>query len=67
MKIRIYRKSPDIPLPVRQTPGSAGLDIYAAERTELMPGEVAIIPTGLLFYRAHPQRLFGEKRHFIGE
>ncbi|HQU73655.1 MAG TPA: dUTP diphosphatase, partial [Calditrichia bacterium] len=48
MKIRIYRKSPDIPLPVRQTPGSAGLDIYAAEHTELMPGEVAIIPTGLI-------------------
>ena len=60
MKIRIYRKYKDIPLPERQTPRSAGLDVYAAERKDLYPGQVAIIATGLIieapkgfFYKVH--------------
>jgi len=60
MKIRIYRKNKDIPLPERKTPRSAGLDVYAAERVELHPGKVALISTGLIietppgyFYKVH--------------
>ncbi len=60
MNIRIYRKHKDIPLPERKTPGSAGLDIYAAESVELHPGRVGLISTGLIiqcppgyFYKVH--------------
>lgn len=60
MKIRIYRKNKDIPLPERQTARSAGLDVYAAERKELFPGKVEVIATGLViaappgfFYKVH--------------
>ena len=60
MKIRIYRKHKDIPLPARQTAASAGLDVYAAERVELLPGRVALISTGLIiesppgyFFKVH--------------
>ena len=60
MKIRIYRKHKDIPLPERKTEKSAGLDVYAAERAELFPGKAALISTGLIieapagyFYKIH--------------
>ncbi len=60
MKIRIYRKYKDIPLPERQTPRSAGLDVYAAEQKTLYPGRVAVVSTGLIiesppgyFYKVH--------------
>jgi dUTP pyrophosphatase len=48
MKIRIYRKYKDVPLPERKTPRSVGLDVYAAQKTELLPGQVALVPTGLI-------------------
>ncbi len=47
-KIRIYRKDKSIPLPRRQTPRSAGLDIYAAETVHLYPGQPVLVPTGLI-------------------
>ncbi len=60
MKIRIYRKHKDVPLPERQTPHSAGLDVYAAERVALYPGRVVVVPTGLIiqsppgyFFKVH--------------
>lgn len=60
MNIRIYRRHKDIPLPHRQTPRSAGLDVHAGERVELMPGEVVVVPTGLIiesppgcFFKVH--------------
>lgn len=48
MKIRIYRKYKEIPLPTRKTSKSAGLDIYCPIEVELKPGRVTIIPTGLI-------------------
>jgi dUTP pyrophosphatase len=38
----------DIPLPRRMSDGASGMDLYAAVPgpLELMPGEVALIPTG---------------------
>ncbi|GAB4373576.1 MAG: dUTP diphosphatase [Calditrichia bacterium] len=48
MKIRIYRRDKTIPLPERKTPRSAGLDVYAAETVELLPGQVKLVPTGLI-------------------
>ena len=47
--IRVHRLAPDLPLPERASPGSAGVDLRAAlenPRT-LQPGERALIPTGL--------------------
>ncbi len=52
MKIKIKRTSAlfnDIELPKYATPGSAGMDVYAAleEDEYLMPGKTALIPTGI--------------------
>ncbi len=60
MKIRIYRKHKDLPLPERKTSRSAGLDVYSAERVELWPGKIELVSTGLVieapsgyFYKIH--------------
>jgi dUTP pyrophosphatase len=46
MKVKIVNKSNN-PLPAFQTPGSAGMDICAAESTNIQPGEIVIISTGI--------------------
>jgi dUTP pyrophosphatase len=68
MKIRIHRKYKDVPLPERKTPHSAGLDVYAAEQVELLPGKVALVPTGLIiesppgyFFKIHIRSGFSVK------
>ncbi len=38
---------PNVPLPARATPGSAGFDLYAAEAAELPRGAVVRVRTGL--------------------
>ncbi len=48
MKIRIYRRNRDVPLPERKTDRSVGLDVYSAEDSELWPGRVNLVPTGLV-------------------
>ena len=48
MKIRIYRKDKSVPLPERKTERSVGLDVYAAQRVELPPGQPVLVPTGLI-------------------
>lgn len=60
MKIRVFRKYKDLPLPTRKTPLSAGLDVYAAETVQLHPGQVTLVSTGLIieappgyFYKLH--------------
>jgi dUTP pyrophosphatase len=40
-------EAPSVPLPVRSTPGSAGLDLASAESVELVRGRVALVRTGL--------------------
>ncbi|MCL1786538.1 MAG: dUTP diphosphatase [Defluviitaleaceae bacterium] len=37
----------DLPLPSRQTPQSAGLDLYANVNTVIKKGERALVPTGI--------------------
>lgn len=50
MKVELKRlHSFDLPLPQYMTPGSAGVDLYAAHQGDLRlkPGERQLIPTGL--------------------
>lgn len=39
----------DAPLPAYQSPGAAALDLAAAADVEVGPGQLALVPTGLVF------------------
>jgi len=45
--VLIRRLDPGLPLPQRAHPGDAGTDLYAAQDTELAPGQRALVPTGI--------------------
>ena len=45
---RIRRLRPDVRLPAYQTAESAGFDLAASEDVTIAPGEVTLIPTGLV-------------------
>ncbi len=47
MSLPVRRLRTDAALPVRAYEGDAGLDLVAAQRVELGPGERATVPTGL--------------------
>jgi dUTP pyrophosphatase len=49
MKIRIVRLDPAVPLPSYQTGGSAGFDLAASVDMTIAPGEIKLVPTGLVF------------------
>ena len=46
-EILIQRLDPDLPLPQREYPGDAGLDLRARVDVELTPGQRVLIPTGI--------------------
>lgn len=48
MHVRITRLRDAVPLPDYQTVGSAGFDMAAAEDVTIEPGEVKLVPTGLV-------------------
>jgi dUTP pyrophosphatase len=48
MKIRIYRREKEIPLPMRKTGKSVGLDVRASGSIEIWPGQIVLVPTGLI-------------------
>jgi dUTP pyrophosphatase len=48
MNIRIKRLRPHAELPQYQTTGAAAFDLAAAEDTTVQPGEVGLVPTGLV-------------------
>ena len=56
MNVRIRRLRPDVELPRYQTGGAAAFDLAAAEDTIIQPGEVALVPTGLVI--AVPPAMF---------
>lgn len=64
--VRVYRvrgeRDADLPLPARQTEGSAGYDLVAAveKDLEIRPGERAGVPTGLAI--AIPRGFEGQVR-----
>ncbi len=47
VEVLIQRLDPDLPPPAYAHPGDAGADLYARDDVELLPGERAIVPTGL--------------------
>ncbi|MCF6474546.1 dUTP diphosphatase [Nonomuraea sp. MG754425] len=46
-EVLIQRLDPELPIPSYAHPGDAGADLYAAEDVKLMPGERAVVGTGL--------------------
>ncbi len=48
MNVRIRRIRRDADLPAYQTAGAAAFDLAAAEDLTVQPGEVALVPTGLV-------------------
>src|SRR5688572_7532357 len=48
LKVRIHRLNPDAVIPKYQTEGSAAFDLAAAEPVAVAPGEVRLVPTGLV-------------------
>ena len=46
--VTVTRLSDGVPLPAYQTPGSAGFDLAARVEITVAPGEVALVPTGLV-------------------
>ncbi len=48
MKLSIYRLDPSVPVPKYETAGAAGFDLAASADTSIAPGEVALVPTGLV-------------------
>lgn len=48
MRVRITRLRDDVPLPRYQTAGAAGFDLAASTEMTVAPGQVALVPTGLI-------------------
>lgn len=53
MKIRIHRLAPDVPLPAYHSSGAAAFDLTAREDVVVRPGEVTLVPTGLVVGLPH--------------
>jgi len=47
MQFKIVRIAKDLPLPEYMTDSAAGMDLYAATETELAPGQITAVPTGI--------------------
>ena len=58
MDVRITRLDASLPLPAYQTAGAAGFDLAASIDMTIQPGEVTLVPTGLV--------IEAPSGHFIG-
>jgi dUTP pyrophosphatase len=47
VEVLIHRLDAELPMPAYAHPGDAGADLYAAEAVELLPGERAVVGTGV--------------------
>ena len=48
LKVAIHRIDPSVPLPKYETGGAAGFDLSARHDLVVAPGEVTLVPTGLV-------------------
>jgi len=46
--VRIVRLDPAVPTPSYQTAGAAGFDLAASADLTIQPGQIALVPTGLV-------------------
>ena len=46
--VRIHRLDPNVALPKYETAGAAGFDLAASVDIDVQPGEVTLVPTGLV-------------------
>ena len=49
MRVRVTRLNPSVLLPAYATGGAAGFDLAAAHDAEILPGQIKLIGTGLVF------------------
>ena len=49
MKVRISKTRPDAVIPEYKTPGACCFDLHCLEDATLAPGQIADLPTGLIF------------------
>lgn len=47
MQVHVKKLQPEAKLPTYAHAGDAGMDLYAATATTLLPGERAVVPTGI--------------------
>ncbi|MBO3748088.1 dUTP diphosphatase [Streptosporangiaceae bacterium NEAU-GS5] len=47
VEVLIHRLDPELPIPSYAHPGDAGADLYAVRDVELLPGERAVVGTGV--------------------
>ena len=47
VQVLISRLDPDLPMPRYAHPGDAGADLYARQDVRLLPGQRALVPTGV--------------------
>lgn len=48
LRVRIHRLSPAASLPRYESEGAAAFDLAASEETTIAPGQVGLVPTGLV-------------------
>lgn len=48
MKAKIKRIDKSLPLPVYETRGSVGFDVYCREETRIQPKEISLLPSNLI-------------------
>ncbi|MGD8321928.1 MAG: dUTP diphosphatase [Gemmatimonadota bacterium] len=48
VRFRRLASNPDLPLPEQATPHAAGYDVRSCEEVTLQPGEIRLVPTGLV-------------------
>ena len=48
LRVRIHRLDPAVPIPRYESSGAAGFDLAASADVEIAPGQVALVPTGLV-------------------
>jgi dUTP diphosphatase len=58
VSVSIHRLDPSVPLPRYETAGAAGFDLSSRTEMTIAPGEVALVPTGLV--------IEVPDRHFLG-
>lgn len=49
MRVRVTRLNPSVPIPEYGTAGAAGFDLASAEDVEILPGQIKLVGTGLVF------------------